>query len=35
MNKKLLAISLIAGLSTVLNAGEFDTKVYVGQLLQK
>ena len=35
MNKKLLAISLIAGLSTVLNAGEFDTKVYVGATAAK
>ncbi len=30
MNKKLLAISLIASLATALNAGQFDTKVYVG-----
>jgi opacity protein-like surface antigen len=30
MNKKLLAISLIAGLTTVLSANGFDTKVYVG-----
>ena len=35
MNKKLLAISLIAGLSAVLNAGEFDTKVYVGATAAK
>ena len=35
MNKKLLAISLIAGLPTVLNAGEFDTKVYVGATAAK
>jgi hypothetical protein len=35
MNKKLLAISLIAGLSTVLNAEGFDTKVYVGATAAK